>query len=297
MPNKLNSLESYRIFLYTARTGNFTKAAEILHVTQPSVSYAIKQLEDSFGVKLFDRGSKGVKLTIEGKALLDYIEQSFHLIERGERKLLELANLHGGDLRIGASGPIIKHILLPYIDKFHAEHPNVRIRLQQSKTNEISKQLKEENIDLGFVHLPFDDQELAIRPLMSIQDCFLVGEAYKELADNAVSVRELLKLPLLLPTAGSSTRLFVEQWLAGHGIYKEPDIELTSTEMIIEFAQRGYGTAFLTRRFAQQELNNGTLLEVKLTEALPSRAIGVVTRKDATLPTSSSIFLKEVMNQ
>lgn len=297
MPNGLNNLESYRIFLYTARTGNFTKAAQILHVTQPSVSYAIKQLEDSLGVKLFDRGSKGVKLTIEGKALFDYIEQSFQLIERGERKLLELANLHGGELRIGASGPIIKHILLPYIDKFHAEHPQVRIRLQQSKTNEISKQLKEENIDLGFVHLPFDDQELAIQPLMAIQDCFLVGQAYRELASEPISVRELLKLPLLLPTAGSSTRLFVEHWLAAHGIYKEPDIELTSTEMIIEFTQRGYGTAFITRRFAQQELDNESLFEVQLLEALPTRAIGVVTRKDATLPASSSIFLKEVMAQ
>ncbi|MGO4107110.1 LysR family transcriptional regulator [Paenibacillus sp. YAF4_2] len=297
MPNGLNNLESYRIFLYTARTGNFTKAAQILHVTQPSVSYAIKQLEDSLGVKLFDRGSKGVKLTIEGKALFDYIEQSFQLIERGERKLLELANMHGGELRIGASGPIIKHILLPYIDKFHAEHPQVRIRLQQSKTNEISKQLKEENIDLGFVHLPFDDQELAIQPLMAIQDCFLVGQAYRELAAEPISVRELLTLPLLLPTAGSSTRLFVEHWLAAHGIYKEPDIELTSTEMIIEFTQRGYGTAFITRRFAQQELDNGTLFEVQVLEALPTRAIGVVTRKDATLPASSSIFLKEVMAQ
>ncbi|SFE62099.1 DNA-binding transcriptional regulator, LysR family [Paenibacillus catalpae] len=297
MPNGLNNLESYRIFLYTARTGNFTKAAQILHITQPSVSYAIKQLEDSLGAKLFDRGSKGVKLTIAGKALFDYIEQSFQLIERGERKLLELANLHGGELRIGASGPIIKHILLPHIEHFHAEHPQVRIRLQQSKTNEISKQLKEENIDLGFVHLPFDDQELAIKPLMAIQDCFLVGQAFKELASEPVSVRQLLELPLLLPTSGSSTRLFVEQWLAGHGIYKEPDIELTSTEMIIEFAQRGYGTAFITRRFAQQELDDGTLFEVRLTESLPTRAIGVVTRKDATLPASSSIFLKEVTNQ
>lgn len=297
MPNGLNNLESYRIFLYTARTGNFTKAAQILHITQPSVSYAIKQLEDSLGAKLFDRGSKGVKLTIAGKALFDYIEQSFQLIERGERKLLELANLHGGELRIGASGPIIKHILLPHIEHFHAEHPQVRIRLQQSKTNEISKQLKEENIDLGFVHLPFDDQELAIKPLMAIQDCFLVGQAFKELASEQVSVRQLLELPLLLPTSGSSTRLFVEQWLAGHGIYKEPDIELTSTEMIIEFAQRGYGTAFITRRFAQQELDDGTLFEVRLTESLPTRAIGVVTRKDATLPASSSIFLKEVTNQ
>ncbi|MBW7460722.1 LysR family transcriptional regulator, partial [Paenibacillus sepulcri] len=79
--NKQLNMEWYRIFLHTAKVENLTKAAQQLHMTQPSVSYAIKQLEDSLDVKLFDRLSKGVKLTAEGAALLEYVEPSFALID------------------------------------------------------------------------------------------------------------------------------------------------------------------------------------------------------------------------
>ncbi|MFF2090472.1 LysR family transcriptional regulator [Paenibacillus sp. NPDC058174] len=288
-------LESYRIFLLTARTGNFTKAAQALHITQPSVSYAIKQLEEHFGAKLFDRLSKGVRLTEEGRALYEYVEQSFSLLSRGEKKLRELVQLDAGELRIGASGPIIKHVLLPHLGKFHAEHPQIRIRLMQIKTSEVTRQLQEEQIDLGLVHLPLEEDTLDVTPFIEIQDCFVVGKAYKELAEHPLTVRELTQIPLLLPTSGSSTRLFVEHWFAERGIYKEPDIELTSTEMIVEFAQQGYGAAFVARQFAQRELAEGSLCELQLTDPIPPRMIGIVTRKNKVLPSASSSFLSLLM--
>ncbi|MFX3633883.1 MAG: LysR family transcriptional regulator [Candidatus Pristimantibacillus sp.] len=291
----MNHLESYRIFLYTARMGNFTKAAQELHITQPSVSYAVKQLEEAFGVKLFDRLSKGVCLTSEGNALYEYVEQSFALLARGEKKLHDLVKLNAGELRIGASGPIIKHLLQAHLEPFHAANPQIRIRIQQSKTSEVSRQLKEEQIDLGFVHLPLEDPELTVVPLMNIQDCFFVGEAYRELTHSPISVSQLLTIPLVLPTSGSSTRIFVEKWFASQGLSKEADIELNSTEMIVEFAQHGYGAAFVARQFAQKELDNGSLLEVKLIEQIPTRTIGVVTRREAALPLASARFLDRLL--
>src|SRR5690348_8386581 len=99
----MNNLEWYRIFLQTAKAGNFTKAAEELFITQPSVSYAIKQLEDALGLKLFHRLSKGVVLTAEGEALFEYVQQSFLILNRGESKIQALKQLDDGELRIGAS--------------------------------------------------------------------------------------------------------------------------------------------------------------------------------------------------
>lgn len=103
---KIINIEWYRIFLHTAKLLNLTKAAQELHITQPSVSYALKQLEAILGVKLFTRQSKGVLLTSEGLALLEFVEQSFSLLDAGENKLLSLKNLATGELRIGASGPL-----------------------------------------------------------------------------------------------------------------------------------------------------------------------------------------------
>jgi len=292
----MNNMESYRIFLYTAQMGNFTKAAEALHITQPSVSYAIKQLEEALGVKLFDRQARGVRLTLEGQELLSYVEQSFALLERGEQRLIELARLDAGELRIGANGPIIKHLLMPALAQFHASHPHVRIRLFQNKTNEITRRLQEDAIDLGFVHLPIDAPTLEVNPVQNIQDGFFVGEAYRELAAEPISLKQLADIPLLLPTAESSTRQFVEHWLASHGVFKEPDIELTSMEMIVEFAQQGYGAAFITKPFINKELAAGSLYEVKLQESVPLRTIGVITRRMMQLPASAAAFLK-LLNQ
>ena len=84
------NLEWYRIFLQTARYGNLTKAAQALHITQPSVSYAMKQMEEALGIKLFNRLSKGVELTKEGQSLLKYVEQSFTLLDAAEKHVLNL---------------------------------------------------------------------------------------------------------------------------------------------------------------------------------------------------------------
>lgn len=95
-------------FLYTARYKNLTKAANELHITQPSVSYAIKQMEDSLGLKLFHRLSKGVELTEEGRALLEYVEPSLVMLDSAQKHLHNLKQLNEGEVRIGASDSLIK---------------------------------------------------------------------------------------------------------------------------------------------------------------------------------------------
>ncbi|MGF9713805.1 LysR family transcriptional regulator [Paenibacillus naphthalenovorans] len=272
---KTVAMEWYRIFLYTAKLGNLTKAAQALHITQPSVSYAIKQLEETLGVKLFDRLSKGVNLTSEGRALFEYVEQSFALLDAGEKRIQSLRRLTAGELRIGASGPFIRHLLLPALDQFHADYPGVRIRLSQGKTADIGKRLKERQIELGLVHLPVDDPGLEVKPLLDIQDCFVVGNAYRALSGQPITTGQLAEIPLLLLSSESSTRLFVEQWLHAQGYKVEADIELNSMEMLVELARRGYGTAFVTRSFVQQELDAGQLFELQTVEPIPPRAVGI----------------------
>jgi len=113
------NLEWYRIFMHTARHRNLSKAAAELHITQPSVSYAIKQMEEALGLKLFHRLSKGVELTEEGQALFEYVEQSFTMLDSAQKHLENLKQLNEGEIRIGASDYLIKHLLLPQLNTFH----------------------------------------------------------------------------------------------------------------------------------------------------------------------------------
>lgn len=285
------NLEWYRIFYHTAKAGNLTKAAQELYITQPSVSYAIKQMEEAFGVKLFHRQSKGVKLTAEGQVLLDYVEPSFSLLDAGETKLGNLKRLAGGELRVGASDSLFKHMLLPHLDSFHARYPDIRIRLSHGKTPDILHRLKEGQIDFGIVHMPIADPQIEVTAFSVIQDCFVAGEAYKDLKGAVISAEQLGALPLLLLSQGSSTRRFVEQWFTAQGVSVEADIELGSIDLLVEFARRGFGVAFVTRSFVQEELEKGSLIELKPVEPIGIRSVGIAIRRDMPLSLAASQFV------
>ncbi|TBL71089.1 LysR family transcriptional regulator [Paenibacillus thalictri] len=285
------NLEWYRIFWHTAKAGNLTKAAQELYITQPSVSYAIKQLEESFGLKLFHRLSKGVELTEEGKALLDYVESSLALLQSAESKLLALKRLEAGELRVGASDSLFKHLLLPYLDDFRACYPNVRICLSHGKTADIARRLKDGQIDCGIVHLPLSDAQLDVRPLRTIEDVFVAGASYRDRASCELTAEELAALPLLMLSAGSSTRQYVEMWFAAQGISASADIELGSVDLLVELALRGFGVAFVTRSFVRQELEAGLLVELRPVKPLPPRTIGIAVRRDVSLPLPVERFI------
>lgn len=290
------NLEWYRIFLHTAQCRNLTKAAQQLHITQPSVSYAIKQMEEALGLKLFHRQSKGVELTEEGSALLQYVEQSFAMLDSGQKHLHNLKQLHEGEIRIGASDSLIKHLLLPQLNAFHQAYPGIRIRLSHGKTPEITQHLIEGEIDCGVLHMPIQEPKLHIQPLAVLEDCFVVGEAYQELAGRSLTTEELAALPLILLSPGSSTRIFIEQWFADKGRLVKPDIELGSVDLLVEFARLGYGAAFISRSFVHEELLRGKLFELRLIDPLPPRSICFAVRRDMKLSVAADSFVELLRN-
>lgn len=291
------NLEWYRIFWQTARHRNLTKAAAALHITQPSVSYAIKQMEEALGLKLFHRLSKGVELTEEGQALYEYVEQSFSMLDSAQKHLKNLKQLNEGEIRIGASDYLIKHLLLPHLNTFHNTYPGIRIRLSHGKTPEISKRLKDGEIDCAFVHMPLQDPLLNIQTLARLEDCFVVGEAFQALTSRSLTMKELSELPLILFSQGSSTRVFVEDWFAAKGLSIIPDMELGSIELLAEFARLGYGAAFISRSFVQEDLNSGKLFELCLEDPLPPRSIGFAVRRDRKLSIAAEQFVQMISAQ
>jgi LysR family transcriptional regulator, low CO2-responsive transcriptional regulator len=127
------------------------------------VSYAIKQMEETLGLNLFHRLSKGVELTEEGRALLTYVERSFSLLDAAQKHLHDLKQLTEGEVSIEASHSLIKHLLLPQLNLFHTKYPGIRIRLLHGRTPDLTQRLKEGLIDCAIVHMPIYDTQLDIR--------------------------------------------------------------------------------------------------------------------------------------
>ncbi|MCM3746936.1 LysR substrate-binding domain-containing protein [Paenibacillus pasadenensis] len=284
--------EWYRIFLHAAESSNLTRAAQSLHMTQPSVSYAIKQLEEELGVRLFDRLPKGVRLTHEGEELLRHVRQAFAELEAAERSMKKRLRLNEGMLRVGANGAIIKHFLLPILDTYHERNPGIRIQLSQERTRLILDRLKKGALDIGCVYLPVADEEIEIVGSQISLYCAVVGQAFADWSQEVLSAEKLARLPLLMLSPGSSTRSFIEEWFQMQGVDAEADFELNSLDMLAEFTERGYGVSFLPRAYVEPQLKDGTLVELRTEIPLPDRQIGVATRKHSTPSMAAKSFLE-----
>jgi len=148
-------LDLYRVFCEVAKSQSFSKAAVALYMTQPAVSQAIMQLERELEMRLFTRTPKGVVLTNEGKLLFEYISSAMNLINTGEKKLAEIKNLMAGELRIGVGDTISRYFLLPYLEKFHNLHSNIKLKIFNGTTIELCAMLKSGEIDIEICNLPW----------------------------------------------------------------------------------------------------------------------------------------------
>ncbi|GGA15270.1 LysR family transcriptional regulator [Paenibacillus marchantiophytorum] len=284
----IHNMELYQVFYVTAKAGSLSRAAEELYVTQPAITHSIKQLEAKLGGQLFFRTPRGVNLTVEGRELFAYIEQAYHFIENGERKIADMHQLAYGEVRIGAGDTLCKHFLLPHLKTFHESFPQVKIQVTNRTTKETIALLKEGKIDLGIVNLPISDPQIIIQESLSIHDCFLAGETYKHLAAAPISLKKLLEHPLILLEKGSSTRAYLDQFGEKQGLPFKPEIELGSVDLLIEFARNGFGIACAIKEFVQQELADGNLYEITLETPIPARKIGIIKLKSTPLSAAAN---------
>ncbi|MBY9082443.1 LysR family transcriptional regulator [Paenibacillus sp. HN-1] len=291
-----NNNELYKVFYWAAKTGSLTQAAKILFLTQPSVSHSIKQLEDSFGMTLFQRNSKGVVLTQEGAQLFSYIEQSQILISLAEKKMAELKNLESGELRIGGSDSLFKHFLLPYLERYHREYPDVSLHLNHGTTPEVIQFLKEGKIDLGVVRTPILDPQLTVMESYGLKDCFVAGDKYAKLKGQVLTLDQLLRYPIILFSRNSRARTAITELVEQQGYQLTPDIEVGSVDLLIEFARRGLGISYITKEFVTNELQDGSLFEVSLNVDLPASKAGIMTIRNVPLSSPAGKFL-EIMSE
>ncbi|UYO02893.1 MULTISPECIES: LysR family transcriptional regulator [Paenibacillus] len=289
-----NNYELYKVFYWAAKTGSLTQAAKALYLTQPSVSHAIKQLEERIGVTLFYRNSKGVSLTQEGKILFSYIEQSQILITLAEEKMVALKNLDSGELRIGGSDSLFKHYLLPFLEDFHVKYPGIKLHLNHGTTPEVISYLKEGRIDLGVVRMPIFDSQLEVTESIELQDCFVAGERYAELKGQALSMEQLMEYPVILFSRNSRVRMAITELFEKYGHELKPDIEVGSVDLLIEFAKRGLGISYVTREFVAKELKEGSLFEIELDVEIPPSKVGLMVMRNMPISAAATRFIEVV---
>lgn len=290
----IGKLDLYRVFAEVARCRSFSGAAKALFMTQPAVSLAIMNLEKELGTRLFIRTPRGVSLTNEGKLLYEYISSAMNLVRMGEAKVAESCGLESGELKIGVGDTVSKYFLLPHLEEFHRNYPNIKLRVINRTTPELCAMVKAGEVDLAICNLPIRDPSLSVRVCGTIHDIFVCGEKYREACCRIRRFEQLVELPLILLETKSNSRQYVERFMLSRGIKLRPEIELGSHDLLLEFARFNFGIACVIEEFSQDYLQKGLLWKVELEEAIPERAIGFCTLKSVSLSPSSARFVEIV---
>ena len=247
--------ELYRIFYVVASNGNITRASEELNISQPAISKSIKNLEEQLGGALFVRTKRGVILTDEGKEFYEYIKHAIEYINNAENKFTDLINLETGSIKIGVSTTLTKEFLLPYLEEFHNLYPKVDIQISTYLTADLIPKLRNGLIDIVILNVTNKNygSDIEITKCRKINDCFVVGEKYKDLANETLTLDELNNYPLILQSKGSNTREFLDEFARSNNVVLKPNIELASYSLEIEFTKIGLGIGYATREYKKED--------------------------------------------
>ena len=273
------NLSSYRIFYAVANTGNISKAAKELYISQPAISKSIQKLEENIGVKLFDRSSRGVTLTPEGELLYTHVKSAFETLTLGEDKLRRSIALGVGNLSIGVSSTLCKYILLPYLRDFIKKYPHINISIACHSTNQTLKLLEEGKLDIGLIGRPEVFKDIDFYPLREIEDIFVAAKDYlRNLKIRGVEKQYILQSStLLLLDKENMTRQYIDGYFQSSHIMIQDMIEVSNMDLLIEMSKIGLGVGCVIRDFVQTELTDGTLVEIPLTVPISKRFIGFAT--------------------
>lgn len=288
----ITNLIKYFILLYFI--GSITKAANSLYISQPAITKTIKKLETELGITLFNRGPKGVVLTQNGKIFYNYIKNGVESFINGEHKLTSLKNLETGTIRIGASTTVTRYFLLPFIEKFHNQFPNIDISITNSLTNHLISDLKRGSLDLLVVNLPTqNDYSLIITPCSTLQDCFAGNSNYINQISKEISLKDLVEnFPIITQKEPSNTRAFLNSLMDKNNVTFHPKFDIVSYALVKDFAKIGMGISYITKEFAKDELDNGILFEIPIKENIPKRNLGIILPKNTITSFATEKFIE-----
>ena len=232
-----------RAFHHVALHGGFSRAADALHLTQPAISDQVRQLEQDYDTRLFDRSHRQVRLTDTGKALFDITRRIFEMEDQARALLAETSARHSGIIRIiSDSAYHALHILAA----FRARHPEVQVIIQRGNSEDVLRQLQSYDADLGILGTIPDARHLTVLPLSRAAIVAVTAKDAPLVATGPVPLGELIRQPLVLREAGSKTRGRMEEAARRLGLRLKPAIVAEGREAVHEIVASGAGIGFVS---------------------------------------------------
>lgn len=256
-------LSQVETFLQVAELGSLSRAAEILELTQPTLSARIQALERDVGQRLFDRMGRGVRLTEAGRAFVPFAERSLILLQEGREAIIASQSPTIGKLRIGSARVIGAYVLPDYLEHFHAEYPGVEVSILTGRSHEVLQMILDEEVQVGLgrtlVH-----PEIESTYLYDEEIVFTVHPGHRFASRKEVSISEIAQEPLILYDKDSTYYVLITRVCREAGIVPRVTMNLDSVEATKKMVERGLGVSFLPVSAMRTELSMGTLVYVPI---------------------------------
>jgi DNA-binding transcriptional LysR family regulator len=278
-------------FLAVARSQSFTRAARDLHLTQPTVSSGVNELERSLGVKLFNRSGRSVSLTMEGRMLVSYAEQIDDLATEAQDRIHHGEVEPGESFRFGAIDAAVIYLLPEVLETYHAAFPGVDISVQVDASRFLVDDLMIGRSEFGVLTLPLSHPRIDTLPLHEEALTLVVGSGHRLSDRKRVRLEEVARETLILFHEGSVSRKPVDEHLAEAGLAPGRVMEMSSPEAMRKLVESGVGVSFLPWMTVEESVAAGTLTEIGVVGVNMSRQIGLAWRRGRYFSPAIQAFL------
>jgi len=289
---ELSQLEA---FLAVAEERSFSRAAVRLHRTQPAVSQVIRKLEESVGEALFDRAARDGSLTAAGVLLRDYALRLLALRREAASAIDELKSLERGHLQLAANEYTCMY-LLPAIDAFRREFPQIDVTVQRMLASRIPEELGLRSFELGVISFRPDPAQIRTIAVYGDSLALIVGPHHRLAGKKSVSIRDLGNEDFIAHNVASPLRRKVIEAFQRHRTPLHMGIELPTIEAIKRFVAMGNGVALVPHLAVARELEAGDLVRVPVAELEVHRVLRLAHRRQAALSYAARAFLQTLRN-
>ncbi len=284
------SLAELRAFVTVGELQSFAAAAKALHLSQPALSRRISHLEDQLGVRLFDRTTRSVGLTVLGARFLGEVRGLVEDMDRSVLSLRDAAELETGDVTIGCVFSAVHHFLPPVIRAFRERHPRVFVRIIEEGADEVLASVKHGEADLAVNYIGMQDPEVEFAPLLKEPYVLACPAGHPLARRRSLRWHELASYPLARVSHASRNRLLIDQALAELPPLPRPIIEVRHVSTLIGLVESGLALAVVPRLTLPRA--PASVVGVKLEQPAISRTLAIVRRSGRSLSPAAAAFAR-----
>lgn len=267
-----------QVFYTVAKQLSFTKAADVLYMTQPAVTFQVKQLEEHFTTRLFERSHGKISLTPAGELVMGYAERILALTAEMEARVGELTGQVTGPLMIGASTTIAEYQLPRILGEFKERFPQVQARLTVANSETVAAKVAEHSLDVGLIEAPSHNPHLTTLACCEDELVMICSPNHALASRHSVTAKEIAEHPYVSREHGSGTREVVDDFFKSNGVNPDDlhiEMELGSREAIKGAVEANLGIAIMSASTVVKEMQLGTLAAVPLKPRL-TRVLSMV---------------------